>query len=56
MKGYKFAGYAVGTIAAYDLAFGRSGTPLPVLGDYLTQELDVVLLVAAGVLLYLGYK
>jgi len=37
-------------IGGADLLLGTTSTPLPLLGDYLTQQLDLVL-IAAGVTL-----
>ncbi len=50
-KGTKIAGWALIAIGAYDLLLGQSSTPLPILGDYLTQQLDAVLILGGIVLL-----
>lgn len=49
-------GVVVAGIGLYDLTFGRSGSPIPVIGQYLTQEYDVVLLVIGAVLIYFGTR
>ena len=50
----KIAGVSLIAIGGADLMLGNTSTPLPIIGDYLTQQLDMVL-IAAGlvVLLYL---
>ena len=55
MKAKNIVAWSLMGIAGYDLLLGQSSTPLPVLGDYLTQQLDAVLL-AAGILLLVVVK
>ena len=49
MKPLHIAGWAAIIIGSADLVLGQSGTPLPILGDYLTQQTDFIL-IFAGVL------
>lgn len=40
-------------VALYDLILGQSSTPLPILGNYLTQQTDGMLIVTGAALLLL---
>src|SRR5215471_1454551 len=48
----KIAGVAMVAIGGADLMLGNTSTPLPILGDYLTQQLDMVLIAGGLVLLF----
>ena len=51
MKNAKhYAAWGLIIIGAWDLAGGESGYPVPILGQYLTQEYDFIA-IALGVLL-----
>lgn len=45
--------YGILAVAIADLLFGRSETPVPIFGDFLTQELDAFLIIAALAMLLL---
>jgi hypothetical protein len=52
MVDYKKAiAYSLIGIGGADLLIGTTSTPLPIIGDYLTQQLDLVLIGAGLVLL-----
>ena len=51
MKSKHIAAWALIGIGMYDLLLGQSSTPLPLLGNYLTQQLDAVLIIAGIALL-----
>jgi hypothetical protein len=42
--GGKIAGFALIGIGGADLILGNTSTPLPVVGQYLTQQIDLVLI------------
>ena len=46
--GGKIAGFGLIGIGTADLVLGTTGTPLPVLGSFLTQQIDL-LLIGAGI-------
>jgi len=48
----KIAGVAMIAVGGADLMLGNTSTPLPILGDYLTQQLDMVLIAGGLVLLF----
>ena len=48
MNGKKIAGMVLIGVGGADLILGNTQTPLPIIGDYLTQQMDIVL-IAAGV-------
>jgi hypothetical protein len=48
----KIAGVALIGIGGADLLLGTTSTPLPIIGDYLTQQMDLVLIAAGAVLLF----
>jgi hypothetical protein len=50
MDAKKIIGVSLIGIGAADLLVGTTSTPLPVIGDYLTQQLDLVL-IGAGLLI-----
>lgn len=52
MKHKKTIAWALIGIGAYDMLLGQSSTPLPILGNYLTQGLDGILILAGLALLY----
>jgi hypothetical protein len=52
MKTKSIVGWALIGIGSYDLLLGESSTPLPIIGDYLTQQLDAVFIVAGLALLF----
>lgn len=47
----KIIGVALVGIGGADLMLGNTSTPLPLVGEYLTQQLDLVLIAAGLVLL-----
>jgi hypothetical protein len=49
--GGKIAGFALIGLGGADLVLGTTSTPLPIVGQYLTQQLDFVLIVAGIVVL-----
>jgi hypothetical protein len=48
----KIAGVALIGIGGADLLLGTTSTPLPVIGEYLTQQMDIVLIAAGAILLF----
>lgn len=52
-KGFVYAAYALIAIALADLFFGQSDTPVPIFGNFLTQQIDGFLIVGALLLLLL---
>lgn len=48
----KIAGVALIGIGGADLMLGTTSTPLPIVGEFLTQQLDLVLIAAGAVLLF----
>jgi len=51
MNKTKIAGWVLIGVGVYDLVLGESQTPLPIIGDYLTQQLDAILIIAGVALL-----
>jgi hypothetical protein len=49
--GGKIAGFTLIGLGSADLILGTTGTPLPLIGEYLTQQLDFVLIGAGIVIL-----
>jgi len=47
----KVVGVGLVAIGGADLMLGNTSTPLPVIGEYLTQQLDMVLIAGGLVLL-----
>jgi hypothetical protein len=50
----KIAAYSLIGLGTADLLLGTTSTPLPIVGDYLTQQLDMVL-IGAGLILLLAF-
>lgn len=48
----KIAGVALIGLGGADLMLGTTSTPLPIVGEFLTQQLDLVLIAAGAVLLF----
>ena len=48
----KIAGIALIGLGGADLLLGTTSTPLPIIGDYLTQQMDIVLIAAGAVILF----
>ena len=48
----KIAGVALIGIGGADLLLGTTSTPLPIIGDYLTQQMDIVLIGIGVVILF----
>ena len=48
----KIAGVVLIGVGGADLMLGTTQTPLPIIGDYLTQQLDMVLIAAGLVLIF----
>ena len=48
----KIAGVVLIGVGGADLMLGTTSTPLPVIGEYLTQQMDLVLIAAGAVLLF----
>jgi hypothetical protein len=48
----KIAGVLLVGVGGADLLLGNTSTPLPIVGDYLTQQLDLVLIAAGVTLLF----
>lgn len=51
MNWKKVAGVSLIALGGADLMLGNTTTPLPIVGDYLTQQLDMVLIAGGLVLL-----
>jgi hypothetical protein len=49
----KVAAYVLIGVGGADLLVGTTSTPLPIIGDYLTQQLDLVLIAAGVAILFL---
>jgi hypothetical protein len=54
MQYKKIVAFSLIGIGGADLLLGNTSTPLPVLGEYLTQQLDLVL-IATGVVLLIYF-
>jgi len=52
MKTKSIVAWALIGIGTYDLVLGESSTPLPIIGDYLTQGLDAFLIAGGLALLF----
>lgn len=50
----KIVAYSLIGLGGADLLLGTTSTPIPVIGDYLTQQLDIVL-IGAGLVLLLAF-
>jgi hypothetical protein len=50
MQTKKIIAFSLIGVGVGDMILGTSSTPLPIIGDYLTQQTDLVL-IAAGVVL-----
>lgn len=50
----KILAYSLIGLGGADLLVGTTSTPIPILGDYLTQQLDIVL-IGAGLVLLLAF-
>lgn len=48
----KIVGVSLIALGGADLMLGTTQTPLPIIGDYLTQQLDMVLIAGGLVLLF----
>ena len=52
MNAKKIIGVVLIGVGGADLMLGTTSTPLPIIGDYLTQQLDMVLIAAGAVLFF----
>ena len=52
MKNKNIVGWSLIGIGVYDLVLGETSTPLPIIGQYLTQQLDAFLIAAGLALLF----
>jgi len=52
MKRTHIVGWSLIGIGVYDIFLGQSSTPLPILGEYLTQQLDLLLIATGAVLIF----
>jgi hypothetical protein len=52
MNAKKIIGVGLIAVGGADLMLGTTSTPLPVIGEYLTQQLDMVLIAAGLVVLF----
>lgn len=50
----KILAYSLIGLGGADLLVGTTSTPIPIIGDYLTQQLDIVL-IGAGLVLLLAF-
>lgn len=54
MQYKKIVAYSLIGLGGADLILGTTSTPLPIVGDYLTQQLDMVL-IGIGVVLLVAF-
>lgn len=54
MQTKKIVAFSMIALGGADLVLGTTSTPLPIIGDYLTQQLDLVL-IGAGVALLIFF-